>query len=63
MTQVNQGDVAPNVEMIRTKVWHYMSMSSSEFHHLKMDEDPQEFVDKVYKILAIMGYLYKRKRN
>ena len=30
-------------------------MNPLEFHYSKVEEDPQEFIDEVHKILAIMG--------
>ena len=32
-----------------------MRINPSVFHGSKVDEDPQEFIDEVYKILSIMG--------
>jgi len=30
-------------------------MNPLEFHGSKVEEDPEEFIDEVYKILMIMG--------
>ncbi|MDV3190800.1 MAG: hypothetical protein Q8838_02735 [Candidatus Phytoplasma australasiaticum] len=30
-------------------------MNPPEFYGSKVDEDPQEFIDEVYKVLSIMG--------
>lgn len=37
------------------KIQDFMRMNSSKFHVSKVDEDPQKFIDKAYKIVAIVG--------
>lgn len=44
-----------------TKIQDFMSMSPSKFYSSKWDEDPQKFVDKVYKVLATMNVSSKEK--
>lgn len=38
-----------------SRVRDFARMNPAEFHGFKVDEDSQDFIDKVYKIVAIMG--------
>ncbi|WMV32192.1 hypothetical protein MTR67_025577 [Solanum verrucosum] len=45
----------PNVGMEATRVRDLPRMNPSKFHGSKVQEDPQEFIDEMYKVLMIMG--------
>lgn len=53
---VNQG-VSPSsqVPTLATIVWDFTSINPPKFHGSQIDEYPQNFIDKAYKIVAIMG--------
>lgn len=56
--QVNQQMVAPanpNENLIYVRVWDFTHMKPLEFHGLRMDEDPKDFIDEVQKIVWVMG--------
>jgi len=56
-TQANREDftaVNANMGTTATRIRDFTRMKPSEFHGSKVDEDPQEFIDKVYKIVGIM---------
>ncbi|XP_055818539.1 uncharacterized protein LOC129887455 [Solanum dulcamara] len=58
----NQGIVAsPNVPTPASRVRDFTRMNPPEFHGSKVDEDPQEFIDEVYKIVSIMGVTLEEK--
>ena len=52
--QVNQGDQAPHATTFGERVRDFTRMNPPVFCGSKVDEDPQEFIDEVYKILVIM---------
>ncbi|WMV24231.1 hypothetical protein MTR67_017616 [Solanum verrucosum] len=47
--------VNPNVGTTSSKLRGFTRMNPPEFHGSKVEKDPQEFIDKVYKVLMIMG--------
>ncbi|WMV55302.1 hypothetical protein MTR67_048687 [Solanum verrucosum] len=38
-------------------------MNPPEFHGYKVEKDPQEFIDEVYKVLMIMGVTQVEKKE
>lgn len=52
----NQEGVVPNVGTTPTRVWDFMIMNPAEFYGSK------GFIDEVYTLVAIMGYLQKSLR-
>lgn len=61
--QANQGGLVQGVGIPATLVWDFMRMNPPRFYGSKVDEDLQEFMDKVYKILAIMGVSPSKKAD
>ncbi|KAH0669077.1 hypothetical protein KY289_023570 [Solanum tuberosum] len=53
--QANHGAQAPHAPTPASRVRDFVRMNPPEFYRSKLDEDPQEFIDEVHKILAIMG--------
>ncbi|WMV33218.1 hypothetical protein MTR67_026603 [Solanum verrucosum] len=47
--------VNPKVGTTATTMRDFTRMNPLEFHFSKVEEDPQEFIDEVYKVLIIMG--------
>ncbi|XP_055822033.1 uncharacterized protein LOC129890519 [Solanum dulcamara] len=60
----NQGVMAPsNVITLASRVRDFTRMNLPEFHGLKGDADPQDFVYEVYKITNIMGMSVEEKEE
>lgn len=63
-TQVNHDEVAPpNVGSAVSRVQNFTRMNPLEFHDSKVDEDPQEFVDEIQKIVNIMEFTLVEKAD
>lgn len=61
-TQVNQ-EVMDPPSMATPTFWmrDFARMNPHEFHGSKIEEDPQDFIDEVYKVVAIMRMPSKEK--
>lgn len=44
-----------NVDTTTFRVSHFTRMNLPEFHGFKVEEDPQDLIDKVYKVLMTAG--------
>ncbi|WMV18689.1 hypothetical protein MTR67_012074, partial [Solanum verrucosum] len=57
------GSVNPNVGTTTTRVRDSTRMNPLEFYGSEVEEDPQEFIDEVYKGLMIMGVTSVKMQN
>ncbi|MDV3190807.1 MAG: hypothetical protein Q8838_02780, partial [Candidatus Phytoplasma australasiaticum] len=53
--QINPGAQAPYAPTPVSRVQDFTRRNPLEFHKSKAEEDPQEFIDKVYKVLSVIG--------
>ena len=61
--QINQGAQAPHTPTPASTVRDFMRMNPLDFNGSKVDEDPQEFIDEVYKVLSIRVLDQRRKHS
>jgi len=47
--------VNPNVGTVISRVREFTRINPQDLHGSKVDEDPQEFINEMYKVLMIMG--------
>ena len=45
----------PNPRTPSSRIWDFMRMNPPSFHGTKVDEDPQDFIDDVFKVIDVMG--------
>ena len=62
ITQANLGGWSqPNSNTPTSRIWDFMRMNSPNFHETKVDEDPQGFIDEVFKVVDVMGVSPREK--
>ncbi|WMV51369.1 hypothetical protein MTR67_044754 [Solanum verrucosum] len=50
-----------NVGMEAARIKDFTRMNPLEFHGSKVDEDPQQFIDEMYKIVEVMRFSTVKK--
>ena len=62
--QANQGDrPQTNSSTPASRIWDFMRMNPPTFHGTTVDEDPQGFIDEVFKVVDAMGVTPREKEN
>lgn len=59
--QANQGSQASHALTLTSMVRDFTRMNPLMFHSSKVEEDPQEFINEMYQILAIIGVSSMKK--
>ena len=60
--QANQGDMQqPNSSTTSSRIWDFMRINPTSFHGTKVDEDPQVFIDEVFKVVEAMGVTHTER--
>ena len=69
LTWATQGDrgarvsVNPNVITTASRIRYFTCMNPSTFYGSMEEEDPQGFIDEVFKVIDAMGVFLKKRRN
>ena len=62
VAQANQEDrPQPNASTPVSRIQDFMRMNPPTFHGTKVDEDSQRFIDKVFKVVDVMGETPREK--
>ena len=62
VAQANQGGgPQPNVSTPTSRILDFMRMKPSNFHGPKVDDDPQSFLDEVFKVVDVMSVNLREK--
>ena len=59
--QDNQGDRQEPNACTPAIIWDFMRMNPPTFHGTKVNEDPQGFIDEVFKVVDVMGVTPREK--
>lgn len=59
--QVHQGAQDPPDPTQSSRMRDFTRINPLEFYSSKVEEDPQEFIDELYKVLDIMGVTLDEK--
>ena len=58
-----EAEPQPNSSIPASRICDFVRMNPHTFHVTKMDEDPQGFIDEVFKGVDDMGVTLGRKRS